>query len=179
MGQTLSDTEVKPRAVTPRRTGVLWVLTVSAVALHNVEEWLLGLTGWIADHPWLPGRFLHGNHVQFAIALAMVTAVVLVIALIAVATRARWSEGVLVSVAYALMINAGSHLVLSVLSWSLMPGTFSAALLLLPLGLLIERSLPVVHWTATSLVLTIVATVGLVIGSLAAAAGIGATLGVQ
>ncbi|WP_147918128.1 HXXEE domain-containing protein [Ruania zhangjianzhongii] len=178
MTKMLKSAEANPRAVTPRRLGLLWALMVSGLALHNAEEWLFGLTGWMADHPWLPGRSLHGDQAQFAIALAIVTAAVLVIALIAVATRARWSEGVLVSVAYALMINAGSHVVLSVVSWSLMPGTLSGALLLLPLGLLVVRSLPVMPWTTTSLVLTVVAAVVLVMGSLAAAAGIGAALGV-
>lgn len=177
MTQISSSAEVEPRAVASRRTGVLWALMVSGLALHNAEEWLFGLTGWMADHPWLPGRSLHGDQAQFAMALTMVTAAVLIIALIAVATRARWSEGVLVSVAYALMINAGSHVVLSVVSWSLMPGTLSGALVLLPLGLFITRSLPVMPWTTTSLVLTVVATVVLVMGSLAAAAGIAALLG--
>lgn len=73
-------------------------MTIIAVALHNAEEWLLGMTGWVAAHPWMPGRFLHGNQQQFGLALVIVTVAVLVIGVIAVSTRARWSAETLVCI---------------------------------------------------------------------------------
>lgn len=153
-----------------RRLAALWAATVSALALHNAEEWLLGLTGWIVEHPWMPGKPLHGDQAQYGLALALVTVVVLTIAVIAVVSKARWSAEVLACVAYALMINAGSHLVISVASWSLMPGAISGALVLLPLGLIIVRMLPPVRWTTSAVAMTAIAAVTVVMGSLLLAA---------
>ncbi|MGO2050658.1 MAG: HXXEE domain-containing protein [Microbacterium sp.] len=144
--------------------------TVLALAVHNGEEWMSGLTGWIAEHPWMPGRALHGDHAQFGLALVIVTAAVLTIAVIAVASRARWSAEALVCVAYALIINAGSHLVISVLSWSPMPGVVSGSILLLPLGLVIVRTMPPLRWTVPTVVTTVLSAVVLVAGSLLVAA---------
>ena len=170
MVRLLDSAEVEAREVSRRRTDLLWTLAVGALVLHNAEELLFGLTGWIAEHPWMPGRALHGDQAQFAIALAIVTAAVLAIAIVAVTTRAGWSTGALLSVAWALIINAGSHLMMSAMSWSLMPGTVSGALVLLPLGLLIARTLPPMRWTTPSVLMTVVAAAMLVFGSLVIAA---------
>lgn len=172
MVRLLDSAEVATREVTRRRTDLLWALAVGALVLHNAEELLFGLTGWIAEHPWMPGRALHGDQAQFAIALAIVTAAVLAIAIVAVTTRAGWSTGALLSVAWALIINAGSHLMMSAMSWSLMPGTVSGALVLLPLGLLIARTLPPMRWTTMSVLMTVVAAAMLVFGSLVIAAAL-------
>lgn len=137
--------------------------------LHNAEEWLLGMTGWIAAHPWLPGRALHGDHAQFALVLAVVTAAVLAIAVTAVAARPRWSAEVLVCVACALMVTGGSHAALSLLSWSPMPGVISGVVVLLPLGALVVHLLPPVRWTASTIALTAVAAVGITAGAFALA----------
>lgn len=177
MVQMLDSVDIETRAVPRRRLTLLWALSVGALALHNAEEWLFGLTGWIAGHPWMPGRALHGDQAQFALALVMVTAAVFAIAVIAVATRAAWSEGALVAVAYALMVNAGSHLVVSVASWSLMPGVVSGALVLFPLGLFMLRTLPPLRWTTLSLVVTAAAAVTMVMGSLLLAAALTAVFG--
>lgn len=159
-----------PRPLKGLRLAGLWVAAVAALALHNAEEWLLDLTGWIADHPWLPGRSLHGDQAQFALALLIVTAIVLVIAVIAVVAKPKWSAEVLVCVAYALIINAVSHLVVSAASWSLMPGAITGTLVLLPLGVIVVRSLPPVPWTVASVVITVIAALAVVFGSLALAA---------
>ncbi|WP_169513974.1 HXXEE domain-containing protein [Agromyces subbeticus] len=142
------------------------------MAVHNAEEWLLGMTGWVAARPWMPGRFLHGDQQQFGVALVIVTAAVLTIGVIAVSTRAKWSAETLVCVAYALIINAGSHLLFSVVSWSLMPGVISGLFVLLPLGLIIVRTLPPVRWSTSAVVTTVIAAVGIVAGSLLIAAAL-------
>lgn len=172
MVQNVDTTRTEPRSPSQRRLAVLWAAAIIALALHNAEEWLLGMTDWVAAHPWLPGQFLHGDQRQFGLALVIVTAAVLAIGVIAVTTRAKWSAETLVCVAYALIINAGSHLVISAVSWSLMPGVISGVLILLPLGLIIVRALPPVRWSTSAVVTTAIAAVAVVVGSLLIAAAL-------
>src|SRR5690625_768701 len=108
--------------VSNRRLSLMWTATTAALILHNLEEWMLGMTEWIASHPWLPWRSLHGDTNGFAIALVIVSGAVFLIALTAVTTQPRWSADVLVFIAYAMMVNGISHAAVSLLSWSLMPG---------------------------------------------------------
>ncbi|MEE6282385.1 HXXEE domain-containing protein [Georgenia sp. MJ170] len=170
--RTTATRPTTPTRPHQRRLAALWSAAVGALALHNTEEWLLDMTGWIADHPWLPGRSLHGDQAQYAVALIIITVAALVTAVVAVTARADWSAEVLVCVAYALMINAASHLVVSVASWSLMPGAISGTLVLLPLGLAIVRALPPVPWTVSAVVTTAIAALAIVVGSLALAAAL-------
>lgn len=156
------ETQVSTRG----RLTTLWVLAVIALALHNFEEWLLDMTGWIADHPWLPGRSFHGDSFQMALALIIVTAAILLLAAVAVAFRPNWSAETLSCLSYALIINGASHVGLSVVSWSLMPGAITGAAVLIPLGLWTARSLPAVRWTAAAIAITVVAAGGVVFGSL-------------
>ncbi|WP_366516500.1 HXXEE domain-containing protein [uncultured Agrococcus sp.] len=156
-------------AVSDRRLAVLWIATASAVVLHNFEEWALGMTTWIATHPWLPGRSLHGDQAEFAVVLAIVTSAVLVIAVAAVAFRPRWSAEVLACVAYALMFNGASHAVVSLLSWSPMPGIITGIIVLLPLGTLVTRMLPPMRWTVSNVTVTVIAAVGITAGAFAVA----------
>lgn len=148
---------------------VLWAATAGAVVLHNVEEWLLDMTGWIATQPWFPGRSLHGDQAEFAVVLAIVTTAVLAIAVIAVAFRPRWSAEVLVCVAYALMVNGASHVLLSLLSWSPMPGVISGSVVLLPVGALLVHRLPPVRWTVSIVAMTVIAATGITAGAFALA----------
>ncbi|WP_193105453.1 HXXEE domain-containing protein [Brachybacterium sp. FME24] len=177
MAQVLDSADAETERVPGRRLALLWALVVVGLALHNAEEWMFGLTRWIDDHPWMPGGSLHGDQAQFGLALALVTVAVLATAITAVVSRARWSEAALVSIAYAVIVNAGSHLVMSAASWSLMPGVVSGALVLLPIGLLVTRSLPPMRWTTGSLAITIAAAVLLVLGSLVIAAALSTVLG--
>ena len=147
-----------------------WALSVAALAVHNTEEWLLDMTGWVAGHPWLPGRSLHGAQDRFVLALLIVTATVLVTAVGAVTRQPAWSAEVLTCVACALVVNGASHIVVSVVSWDLMPGTITGTLLLLPLGLAVVRSLPPVCWTGWTWAATVIAALALVAGSLVLAA---------
>ena len=171
MNQILVDAagERAAEKVSDRRLVLLWAVTAGAVVLHNVEEWLLDMTGWIAAQPWLPGRSLHGDRAEIAAVLAIVTAAVLAIAVIAVAIRPRWSAEVLVCVAYALMVNGASHVVLSLLSWSPMPGVISGVGVLLSLGALVVHMLPPVRWTVLTIAMTVIAAVGITAGAFALA----------
>lgn len=177
MVQNVETTGTMPVPPTSRRLAAFWAATVLALAVHNAEEWLLGMTGWMAAHPWTPGRFLHGDQQQFALALVIVTAAVLTIGVVAVSTRAKWSAETLVCIAYVQIINAGSHLVVSVVSWSVMPGVITGVLVLLPLGLIITRALPPVRWSRSAVVTTVIAAVAIVGGSLLIAAGLAPIIG--
>ncbi|RCV48367.1 HXXEE domain-containing protein [Marinitenerispora sediminis] len=157
------------RAPAPGRLAALWALAVAALAGHNAEEWRFGMGGWISAHPWLPGSSLHADPTQLALALAIVTTAVFLIAAVAVVSRPAWSPEVLGCLSYALMCNGAGHLVLSAASWSLMPGVVTGVLVLLPVGLLTVRSLPPVRWTAPTVATTVIAAVGMVAGSLALA----------
>ncbi|HEY6737806.1 MAG TPA: hypothetical protein VI076_03080, partial [Actinopolymorphaceae bacterium] len=87
-----------PGAPSRGRLAVLWWTAVGALALHNAEEGLLNLTGWVADtirHPWFPLRALHGDQTTFTLALGLVTLAVVVLAAVAVGLRPRWSAEVL------------------------------------------------------------------------------------
>lgn len=172
MGQMLAEAAGDRAAanVGDRRLTPLWAAVAGAVVAHNAEEWLLNMTGWIADHPWLPGRSLHGDQPQFALVLAIVTATVVGIAVVAVVARPRWSAEALVCVAYALMVNGASHLVLSLLSWSVMPGVISGVAVLLPLGVFVVRALPSVEWTLSTVVMTVLVAVGITAGAFVLAA---------
>ena len=171
MNQVLADAAGDRAAekVSDRRLVLLWAATAGAVVLHNVEEWLRDMTGWIAAHPWLPGRSLHGDQAEFAVVLAIVTAAVLAIAVIAVAIRPRWSTEGLVCVAYALMVNGAIHIMLSLLSWSPMPGVISGIVVLLPLGALVVHMLPPVRWTVLTIAMTVIAAIGITASALALA----------
>lgn len=151
-------------AVEPNLT-VLWLSVAASIVLHNSEEWLLDMTGWIADHPWLPGRSLHGDQAEIALLLALVAAAVVGLSLTAVILKPPWSAEVLVCVAYALMVNAASHSVLSLLSVSMMPGVITGLLVLLPLGLLIVRVLPPVEWTVATVGATAAVACGITAGA--------------
>ncbi|MEY8569683.1 HXXEE domain-containing protein [Brevibacterium linens] len=152
-----------------RRLATLWLVTAGVVVLHNVEEWLFDMTGWVAAHPELPGRALHGDQAQFEVALVIVTATVLALAVTAVALRPRWSAEVLVYVAYAIAINGASHALLSLVTWSPMPGVITGVIMLLPVGSLVIHVLPSLRWTVSSVIMMVIAAGGVAAGALALA----------
>ncbi|MGC5617677.1 HXXEE domain-containing protein [Georgenia sp. Z1491] len=169
--------EDAPTEVGQHRLTLPWITTALVVVLHNTEEWYLDMTGWIAGHPWLPGRSLHGDGAEFALVLALVTLAVLGLAAVAVLTRPRWSATALVCLTCALAVNGASHALLSLLSWSPMPGVVTGVALLVPLGVVLARALPPVSWTASTVVLTVLAAVGLTAGAFALAAALTALAG--
>ncbi|HEY6739713.1 MAG TPA: HXXEE domain-containing protein [Actinopolymorphaceae bacterium] len=127
-------------------------------------------------HPWFPLRALHGDQTTFTLALGLVTLAVVVLAAVAVGLRPRWSAEVLVCLGCALLLNAASHLMLSLVSWSLMPGAITSAVVLLPVGIGIIRLLPSFRWTPTAVVVIALAMLGTVLGSLLLAAAFGASV---
>lgn len=164
--------DTPPQARVLPRLAALWGLAVGTLAVHNIEEWLLDLTGWMADRPWLPGGALHGDQTRFTLALLTVTALFAGTAIVAVLARPRWSAGVLACAAYALVANGVSHIVMSLVSRDPMPGLFTGALLLVPAGLVIIRRLPPVRWTLGAVLITVGAALALVFGSLGLAAAL-------
>lgn len=168
----LSETELAPGRSTGPPLAALWSVAVVSLAAHNVEEWLLDLTGWMADHPGLPGGTLHGDPTRFALALLIVTAAFAGTAAVAVASRASWSPVVLGCAAYALVANGASHVVLSVLTGEFMPGVLTGTLLLAPVGLVIIRRMPPVRWTTGTVLATLGAALAFVFGSLGLAAAL-------
>lgn len=155
---------------TPRRLALLWCVLVLALAVHNLEEVALDLPRWAADHPFLPSAVLHGDQAQFGLAVLIVTSVVAVIGGIAIVRRPAWSGEVLSCLAHVLLINATSHIAVSAVSWSVMPGLVTGVVLLLPIGLLVVRSLPPVRWTRANVLIVISAAAGILFGSLGLAA---------
>lgn len=161
--QTSPTQAPKPAA---GRLVVLWIAGVLAVTLHNLEEWLFDMTGWMATHDRLPGSSLHGDQDRYAAALVLVTLALLAVAIVALAARATWSAGVLVCVGYVLLANASSHVLMSLVAGSLMPGVVTGVLVLVPFGLLVLFTLPPIRWTLTTTALTVLAAVAFVGGSL-------------
>ncbi|TGD30595.1 HXXEE domain-containing protein [Brevibacterium sp. S22] len=154
---------------------MLWLAVAVSVVVHNTEEWLLDMSGWIAAHPWFPGSSLHGDRSEFGLVLALVAGAVVALALFAIIVRPTWSAEVLVCVAYALIANAVSHSVFSLLSWSVMPGLISGLALLVPLSLMIVRLVPPVQWRISTVILTVLVASGITAGAfmlVAASAGI-------
>lgn len=116
----------------PDRTLFCWLLLVAALALHNLEEWVLDLPAWARVSrplPWMAGAFAEG---RFGASLVAVTVLPVVVAVIvrwrAPHTQPAW----LALFAVILMLNAASHIGLSLVTWSRMPGLLTAVALLLP-----------------------------------------------
>lgn len=147
----------------PRALAWLWFVTVALFAVHNAEEYLRDLPAWAGEHapPWIAAA--HSGQAGFGLAVGLLTLAALVVAVVAAVLRPAWSTEVLVCFAFVLLVNAASHLALSVLSLSPMPGVFTSPLLVL-LGAYLIMRLPRVRATwptvlATALV-AVLATVG-------------------
>ena len=103
-----------------------------AFLLHNGEEALADLPGWSEAHPQLGWMAAVMPRERFLIAAAGLTLLVLALALAASLRPGRWSEPVLQVLAWIMIVNATSHVALSLLTGSIMPGVISAVLILLP-----------------------------------------------
>lgn len=114
------------------RPAPAFALLIIAFAVQNAEESLL-LPAWAATHmgglPVSPDRF--------TLATVLLTGITAVIGLIAL-PRARWP---LALIAGALLANALTHLTISALTLSLMPGALSGLLLQGPAALGMMHSL--------------------------------------
>src|SRR5699024_12472594 len=103
-----------------RRLATLWLVTAGVVVLHNVEEWLFDMTGWVAAHPELPGRARHGAQARFEVALVIDTATVPALAVAAVALVRRWTAVVLACVPHGTALCRVSTGDLSWVLWSVL-----------------------------------------------------------
>lgn len=170
MSDTVSGPGGEPDAAhgphSRRPAALLWVVTLAALAVHNVEEAALGLNRWLTERPWFPPQASHLSDGQFTAALVIVTAAVGLIAVVSVFRPPRWGIEALTAVAYALIVNATSHIVISFVSWNPMPGVFTSVLVLLPVNILVLRRLPATRWTAASVVGTVLLAFVLLFGAL-------------
>jgi hypothetical protein len=109
-----------------------WAAGIAAFLVHNVEEVASDLPAWAVAHPvllWLGWMAPAG---WFAIAVGVLTLGVGGLALYAMSTAPRWSGWALVAFAVVMLANAASHIVLSVMTSSVMPGVVTAGLVIAP-----------------------------------------------
>lgn len=109
-----------------------WTAAAAAVLAHNAEESLLGLPGWVSAHPALPWLDWMAWPGAFDIGVAIVSLLVGVLALYAIATGPTWSRLALRVLAFVMLINAASHVGLSLMTASVMPGAVTALFVLAP-----------------------------------------------
>lgn len=109
-----------------------WTAAAAAVLVHNAEESFLGLPGWVIAHPVLPWLDWMASPGAFDVGVAVVSLAVGLLALYAIATGPTWSRFALRALAVVMLINAASHVGLSLVTASVMPGSVTALFLLMP-----------------------------------------------
>ena len=112
--------------------GRAWAAAMTAFLVHNVEEVAGDLPSWAASHSLLPRLGWMAGSGRFVVSIGVLTLTVGAIALFAMTTAPRWSRAVLVVFAVVMLVNAASHVALSLWSSSLMPGTVTAAIIVAP-----------------------------------------------
>lgn len=157
------------RPHTRRPAAALWMVTIAALIVHNVEEAALGLNRWLTSHAWGPARALQLSDGQFTAALVLVTAAVLLLAVVSAFLPPRWGIEALTALAYALVVNAAGHVIAALVTWSPMPGVATSVLVLLPVNIAVLRRLPATRWTTASVVGTVFLALALLFGVLLAA----------
>lgn len=116
--------------------GFAYTLTILAFVAHNVEE-VIGLPGWAEAH----GIALTPAHYANAVIYLALGVAVLLLAGRMLQFALPLQRVVAVATA-ALMANAVSHVVVSLVTWSLQPGVFTAVLLVLPSAAWLFARLP-------------------------------------
>lgn len=109
-----------------------WMAAAAAFLVHNIEETVLDLPGWSAAHqaaPWLAWMEQPG---AFTIAVGVLSLTVGLCAIYAIATGPSWSGWALAILAIIMLLNVASHIALSIMTSSLMPGVFTAVLVITP-----------------------------------------------
>lgn len=117
------------RSIPHRRA---WIVSTAAFVIHNVEEAALGLPAWIRAHPVLPWLDWMAPEGAFHYTLGIVSLGVCTLALHAIFTGPTWSPLALQIFAIVMLLNAASHIALSAITASVMPGATTAALVILP-----------------------------------------------
>ncbi|HBZ44937.1 MAG TPA: hypothetical protein DEO85_12980 [Maritimibacter sp.] len=117
-----------------------------AFLAHSVEE-LAGLPAWVASLPVSVAI----TQAQMSNAIIWLAILVIVVMIFARSTVVAWIQVAATVVAGALLANVVSHVALSAITWSYMPGTGTALLLVFPAaGYLITHApvLPRTRWVA-------------------------------
>lgn len=109
-----------------------WTATATAFLLHNVEEVVLNLPDWSASHPAPPWFSWMQQPGVFAIAVGALSLAVGCCAIYAIATGPSWSRWGLTLLATVMLLNAASHVGLSIMTSTLMPGVITATLVVAP-----------------------------------------------
>lgn len=103
-----------------------------ALGLHNAEEIALDLPGWASSHPELVTLTWSANSAAFTITAVLLVGAAVLFALGAQLRPQRWMSSALRLFAIIMLVNAASHLALSIWTGSVMPGTWTAGLVVLP-----------------------------------------------
>ncbi len=112
--------------------GRAWAAAMAAFLVHNVEEIVSDLPGWVAEHPVLPWFGWMAPAGLFTTAVGVLTLAVGALALYAMTTAPRWGGWALVAFAIVMLVNAVSHIVLSVMTSTIMPGALTATVVIVP-----------------------------------------------
>lgn len=109
-----------------------WAAAMVAFLAHNAEEVALDLPAWSESHTIIPWLGWMGPPGAFTIAIGLISLAVGAVALYAIATGPRWSRLALEIIAIVMLVNAATHVTLSVVTSTLMPGVVTAALVVAP-----------------------------------------------
>lgn len=111
---------------------VLWSAAFAAFTLHNIEELWFDLPRWSMQQPslmWMaaimpPQRFVHS--------IIVLSCLVILLATVSAWLSRKVRIMLLRLFAWIMVLNALSHMVLSGLTRSLMPGVLTAVVVILP-----------------------------------------------
>lgn len=112
--------------------GRAWAAAMAAFLAHNVEEVVSDLPAWATAHPVLPWLGWMAPAGLFTAAVGAVTLAVGALALYAMTTAPRWGSWALAAFAVVMLLNAVSHIVLSVMTSTMMPGALTAMVVIVP-----------------------------------------------
>ena len=143
---------------------------ISALAVHDTEEWVRDLPAWSAARTFASGLMPADVHRGFGVALLLVSLLPVV-----GATAIRWlaprtEPAWLALFAWVLIANALWHAVLSLATWTAMPGILTATTLLLPASGYALAGLPLHRASARIIILAVLAMVAVTAATLAFAA---------
>jgi len=148
-----------------RRRLLSWLVLIAAPALHNAEEWTRDLPAWSSAYASLPHFISAYVHSGFSLALIIATILPVIAAIVIRRAAPQTEPAWLVLFAWALIANAAWHAVLSVFTWTLMPGIFTAVMLLAPTSLYVLSTMPsqqrsgrIVLWAVPVMVIVTIAT---------------------
>lgn len=121
--------------VAPTSYRAPWLIATATFLIHNLEEAIAGLPAWEMVHPVLPWMNWMASGKAFLVALGVLSVGVSLTALVAACVRPGWSRIALRMLAIILLLNAASHLALSIVTRSLMPGVITALFIVFPVML--------------------------------------------